>query len=149
MPNYTFKKPLIKHGLSRTPTYRAWLDMRYRCRNPNNKAYKNYGGRGITVCKEWNESFAAFLADMGECPEGLSLNRQNNELGYFKDNCRWTTVEVQQRNKRNNIYINYEGIQYTRTELAVKFNLEPNTLKWRLQHGWNLDRALKEQPDYA
>lgn len=73
--------------------------MLSRCENPNVPAYKNYGGRGITVCASWH-SFANFLRDMGERPAGLTLDRKNNEKGYYKRNCRWANWEVQQNNRR-------------------------------------------------
>lgn len=138
---------ITKHGYAHSLTYQAWRDMRGRCNNPNFKSYPNYGGRGITVCPEWDASFEAFLADMGDCPAGLTLERRDNEFGYFKQNCFWASMATQQRNKRNNIRIMYEGVEYVRTDLAKKFNLEPNTLKWRLAHGWSLERALTEKTD--
>lgn len=71
-----------------------------RCTNERNPAYKNYGGRGITVCKRWLK-FENFLADMGLRPRGLTLDRKDNDRGYCKSNCRWTTWSVQQNNRRN------------------------------------------------
>jgi hypothetical protein len=73
--------------------------MKYRCTNPNAINYHNYGGRGITVCERWNE-FKNFLADMGERPEGTSIDRIDNDLGYFKENCRWATRHEQRINQR-------------------------------------------------
>jgi hypothetical protein len=73
--------------------------MRDRCNNPNNKAYKNYGGRGITVCNRW-KNFVNFITDVGERPLGLTLDRINNELGYFPENVRWTDNKTQVDNRR-------------------------------------------------
>jgi hypothetical protein len=86
-----------------SPTYRSWASMIQRTTNPKAPNYYRYGGRGITVCARWNTemggSFEAFLEDMGERPEGMTLDRNNNNLGYYKENCRWATPSQQQRNK--------------------------------------------------
>ena len=79
--------------------YRAWLDMRQRCNNPNSQVYKYYGGRGISICPQWDD-FTIFLKDMGEPLMGLSLDRINNDGNYEPTNCRWATASEQQRNKR-------------------------------------------------
>lgn len=90
----------IKHNMARTQEYQAWQNMIQRCTNSNNPGYKNYGGRGITVCAEWLSSFINFFKDMGKRPIGLTIERINNDLGYFKDNCCWATVADQNRNHR-------------------------------------------------
>ncbi len=82
-----------------TKTYAAWQAMRDRCNNPNIKCWKNYGGRGIKVCPEWDD-FTVFLRDMGEASPGLSLDRIDNDLGYFAENCRWTDRKTQNMNRR-------------------------------------------------
>ena len=78
--------------------------MLSRCYNPNNKGYKNYGGRGISVCDRWlgDDGFNNFIADMGRCPDKLSIDRIDNDKGYYPDNCRWTTYSIQNINKRLN-----------------------------------------------
>jgi hypothetical protein len=88
------------HGMARSTEYTIWDDMIQRCTNPNNTAWNYYGGRGITVCARWLTSFEAFYADMGPRPEGLTLDRRNNDLGYSPDNCRWATWAEQGGNKR-------------------------------------------------
>ena len=87
------------HGLSGTPEYKAWFGMISRCTNKNNARYYQYGGRGISVCKRWM-SPANFIKDMGKKPDGLSLDRENNEGNYDPDNCRWATIYEQNNNRR-------------------------------------------------
>lgn len=81
--------------------YEAWHHMKARCLRPTHPQWKNYGGRGITVCARWSESFAMFLADMGRCPLGRSLDRIDNDAGYAPDNCRWATAQQQGMNRRD------------------------------------------------
>jgi len=83
-----------------SPTYVAWLSMKQRCYNPKRTGYENYGGRGIRVCKRWRHSFKNFLEDMGERPEGTTLDREDNEGNYKKSNCRWATPSEQRKNQR-------------------------------------------------
>lgn len=92
-----------RHGHNRkglrSPTYHTWNGMIQRCTNPRHIRYPDYGGRGISICTKW-KAFINFLEDMGERPEGMTLDRINNDLGYYKTNCRWTTNEIQNLNKR-------------------------------------------------
>lgn len=93
-------KRLELHGNSNSSEYRTRTSMLTRCYNPKNKDFKDYGGRGITVCDEWRNSFKAFLDDMGKRPPGKTLDRIDVNKGYYKENCRWATTSVQQINKR-------------------------------------------------
>jgi hypothetical protein len=92
--------PSNKLGRKPTQTYRTWQAMKERCTLPTNKAFKHYGARGITVCDRWLDSFENFLADMGERPPGLTLDRKNNDGNYEPSNCRWATQTEQVNNSR-------------------------------------------------
>lgn len=87
------------HGMDNTPEHISWENMKQRCLNPNHPDYPKYGKRGITVCVEWLE-FKQFFADMGKCPPDHTLDRENNGLGYNKNNCRWATYKEQANNRR-------------------------------------------------
>jgi len=103
--------PNLKHGHARrkrvTGTYQSWVTMVSRCTNPNTQNYKYYGGRGIAVCERWlgEDGFNNFLADIGEKPKGLSLERENNNGNYEPGNCKWATKEEQANNQRSNVKI--------------------------------------------
>lgn len=101
-------RPHLKHGGSsghpqkRTATYRSWLAMRARCNKHSTNGFENYGGRGIRVCKRWDR-YEAFLADMGERPEGMSIDRIDPDGNYEPGNCRWATAADQRRNQRSRV----------------------------------------------
>ena len=129
------------------PIYQAWLDMRKRCRDVKRDDYYLYGGRGIKVCARW-ASFANFLADMGEHPKGLSLERANNNGNYEPGNCRWATPQEQNLNTRAVRIISVSGQRDSLRGWARKLGIDPATLRKRLR-AWPIERALAEKPRYA
>ena len=133
------------HKQSHTRTYKVWLSMRQRCLNPNNPAYKNYGGRGIAITPEWDD-FAQFLADMGDVPDGMSIERINNDGGYNPSNCRWATRTEQGRNTRKCRVITHNGQTKTLSEWASEYGINHQTLGKRLDSGWEVDHALTQSP---
>jgi hypothetical protein len=120
-------KENITHGKSKSTTWNSWISMRSRCMNKNVAEYKNYGARGISICDKWSD-FSAFLADMGERPEGKTLDRIDVNGNYEPGNCRWSTPKEQMRNKRNNR--RFGGI--TVAEIAEKSGVNYVTMRKRL-----------------
>lgn len=124
-----------------TSTYRSWAGMLTRGTNPNVPSFENYGGRGITVCERWLK-FENFLADMGECPKGLSVERRDNGKGYSPENCYWGTDKQQARNKRSNHIITVHGMTGCVAELAEFFGLNYNHVYSRINRGWTPEDAF-------
>lgn len=122
-------------------TYTAWQAMLSRCQAPNYINFKNYGGRGINVCKRW-QKFENFLEDMGERPDGLSLDRIENDKGYYKENCRWATRIEQQNNRRNNRKITFNSKTQTLAQWEQELGLNKCIVSGRLRLGWSVEMAL-------
>lgn len=133
------------HKMSNTPIWHAWHTLRQRCNNPNDKDYKHYGGRGIAVCKEWNESFEAFYRDMGPTyKEGLQIDRINNNGNYEPNNCHWTTVKENINNRRNTVFVTLPNNQkILLSELAKKLNIPYSRLYMKLKRGCPIELLLK------
>ena len=126
-----------------TPTYNSWQCMRGRCLNKNDVGYHNYGGRGIQICERWRDSFANFLEDMGERPEGTWLDRINNKTGHYEPgNCRWSTPTVQENNRRNTMMVEWEGERISVGDLARKLGMSRYTLKDRIK-AWGIEEAVR------
>ena len=130
------------HGLSGTPEYHAWVDMKQRCLNPNAKNYSYYGGRGITVCDRWL-NFKNFLADMGSRPTAKhSLDRIDNNADYSPNNCKWSTKAEQQNNQRTNRLITIENNTRTIAQWAKKMGYGETVIYERLKAGWSEYKAV-------
>ncbi len=131
----------MKHGMDGTPTYSSWKSMITRVTNQKRETWKNYGGRGITVCERWRK-FTEFFRDMGEKPPGTSLDRINNDGNYEPGNCCWTTHSQQNRNRRNNHRVTIDGQTKTLVEWAELSGIRLHTILTRLRLGWPNHRLL-------
>lgn len=132
----------VRHGGSKTPEYVVWCDMLSRCNNPNNIAYKNYGGRGIKVCERWAK-FPNFIADMGSRPSSKhTIDRMNNDGDYEPSNCRWATRKEQQNNMRSNHYLELNGEKKTISRWSEDLGIKLTTLIGRLDRGWTVEETL-------
>lgn len=120
--------------------YGVWSSMKARCYNPRTASFQNYGGRGITVCDEWFDSFEQFLADMGSCPPGLTLERRDNNGPYAPWNCEWATYEAQANNKRGLRIISLEDERINVTAAARRHGIEPSVVLHRIYRGWPEER---------
>jgi hypothetical protein len=127
----------------RTPTYLVWCNMISRCTNSKRPDYASYGGRGITVCKEWLASFNAFLADMGERPDSTSLDRVDNAKGYAPGNCRWATKHEQMQNTRATRLLTFRGESMGLNAWAKRLGMNKESLRVRLAK-WPLERAMTQ-----
>lgn len=133
----------LKHGGTGSKLYQAWVNMRQRTGNPNHKEYKNYGGRGIYVCDEWNdyENFKTWALENGY-KDNLSIDRIDVNGNYCPENCRWADFETQQNNKRYNRFISHNGKTQTITQWSKETGISRNTLDSRLKSGWSIKDAL-------
>jgi hypothetical protein len=135
----------MKHGhatrAGSSRTYQAWYDMKRRCRNPRYADFHRYGGRGIQVCDRW-QSFENFLADMGEAPRGLTLDRIDNDGNYEAQNCRWATVRQQVHNSTMTRWIEHNGERMPISEWAQRIGVKVGTLRARIDSGWSAAKAL-------
>lgn len=137
------KNKNTQHGMWKSPEFYIWSSMLQRCYNVNATGYKNYGGRGITVCERWKSSFENFFTDMGQRPESLSLDRIDVNGNYSPENCRWATLAQQGENKRNTIYITVDGKTKSLTEWARELGVRKDTLRWRLKK-WSLQKTFQK-----
>ena len=128
----------ITHGFSnKDRLYSIWKSILQRCNNPRNKSYKDYGKRGIKICEEWKNYpiFREWSLSNGYSP-GLTIDRIDNDGNYCKNNCRWVTREIQNNNKRSNVFLSYNGKTYTPKELAKIKNIPIHRIYDRRHEGW-------------
>lgn len=124
------------------PSYWVWNQMIQRCCNPSNRAYDRYGGRGITVCDKW-KSWKGFFEDMGDPPDGLTLDRIDNSKGYYKENCQWATPTEQNENRRNTRRITFRGKTQSLKAWSRELGIGYLTLYSRIvRDGWSEEEAF-------
>jgi hypothetical protein len=138
----------IKHGMKRrgkrTREYKAWNGIIQRCTNPNDARYKDYGGRGIKVCKRWRLSFQSFFDDIGIIPPGLTLERKENNKGYRPGNVIFATIQEQSRNKRNNVWLTARGKKQLQADWARELKISPGKIHYYLKKGLSLDQIIEK-----
>ena len=134
-------KASTTHGMKKTRTYSIWQAMRLRC----NRINQDYSCRGITYDERW-DSFENFYLDMGEVPDGMSIDRIDPNGNYEKSNCRWATQEQQANNKRSSVFIEYNGKKQTVSQWAKELKMNHHTLRSRLKNGLTAEQALTPLP---
>lgn len=161
---YMFAKPMYKscgclrlkmtvernstHGGTNHPLYQEYLSMLQRCYSKNHKAYADYGGRGITVCKEWLDSPQAFydwVESIGGRPERYTLDRIDNSKGYSPDNCKYVSMREQSRNKRSNIQITHNGVTKCLTDWALEYGINNETARQRYHKGLPFEMIFSKE----
>lgn len=130
------------HGMTKTKCFTTWQRIKDRCDNVNNQDYHLYGGRGITYCNSWKE-FKNFFNDMGNPPNSLSIDRIDVNGNYEPSNCRWATPTEQANNKRNNVFIEFNGERKTMAEWERILGLKTGTIHMRLKKGCDTEDALR------
>lgn len=147
------KNPFYRHGhacgIRNSPTYNTWHLMKARCHNPKAPDYHRYGGRGIKVCDRWRSDFKCFLADMGQRPVGMTLDRIDVDQGYTKENCRWIPQKLQHRNTRQNRWLEFRGEKRTMIEWCEVLGVSYSAVKQRVANGWPIERALTEKVHFG
>lgn len=140
----------LKHGNNKkgntTKEYTTWQKIKDRCYNTNSPFYSDYGGRGISMCEEWKDNFSKFLEDVGKKPSNShSIDRIDNNLGYFKENCKWSTKKEQANNRRSNKMITFNSKTQSLTEWCEELNLNYgmvksriNKLKWSIEDSFTI-----------
>ena len=131
-----------RHGMAKTPLYRRWVNMRQRCNLTSSHEYKQYGGRGIKVCEEWNNDFIPFMewALANGYEKGLTLDRINVDGNYEPTNCRWITIKEQQNNRTDSVFLTLNGETHNMMEWSKILGVCYQTLQNRKRKGWSDER---------
>jgi hypothetical protein len=132
--------------MTKTKSYGIWAAIKRRCYNPNTRSFKRYGGRGITMCDRWKDSFEAFFKDMGERPEGRTLDRKDNDGPYSPENCRWATPQEQAYNRERSLKITAFGKTKTTLEWASEYGISVQLIRDRRSYGWPDEAAVSLPP---
>ena len=137
---------VVRHRETGTRLYRIWRGMKTRCSLKEDKHYADYGGRGISVCQEWQQSYELFRdwALENGYRDDLSIDRINNDGNYCPENCRWATLSQQSRNRRSNVYYELHGRRLTVSDWAEQSGIKAKTIRERLRRGWELEKAIFE-----
>ena len=134
---------LVTHGLSKTPEYKVWKDMRRRCYNPKRNNYARYGGKGIFVSDVWLNDFAAFYRDMGPRPTNRhTIDRIDGSGPYSPENCQWATYSEQRNNSSSVTLREFQGQMLNLTEIGARTGMDPRAIKRRLKRGWTWEQAI-------
>jgi hypothetical protein len=146
-------KGRLSHGLSNHSLYTAWSDMVQRCSNPKNESFHSYGGRGITICKEWRDDAGAFiewaLKNGWQRNSSLTLERKDNDRGYSPENCKYANKHEQSRNRRNNVFLTLFGETKCVVDWSndIRCNVAYNTITYRINKlGWGVGKAILTPP---
>ena len=133
-------------GVKPASIYKIWANIKQRCHNPDNPRYKDYGGRGITMCERWH-TFEHFYADVGDRPDGLSLDRIDNNKGYEPGNVRWTNADTQNKNSRRATMLTYNGKTQCINDWCREIGIAYVTYKRRIRMGWTQINAATTPAD--
>lgn len=140
-------KARITHGRTKTKVFRVWRCIKNRCLNSKSDQWKNYGGRGIEICDRWLK-FENFLADMGEPPDGHSIERIDVNGNYEPGNCKWIPAKEQQYNKRNSVKLTFNGKTMTIAEWSRELGINEHVIRQRTERGWTAEAALTTPVDH-
>ena len=131
------------HGMTYSKEYYAWVHAKMRCYNKKDKEYKRYGARKIEMCEKWKNSFEKFYKDIGEAPEGTSLDRINNNGNYEPENCHWATPKQQANNRRTSHFVEYRGEKLTLAQWSRRTGIHQENIRRRIDdYGWSIHKTL-------
>lgn len=133
---------VVTHGRSKTRVYEIWAGMIRRCEDASHKNYDRYGGRGIKVCERWRSNFKDFLDDMGEPPQGHTIERKNNDGNYEPNNCKWASRKDQSRNTSKSILVDLGGQTMSLPEACEAVGLRYNSVYMRMRRGMPFSDAI-------